>query len=215
MGIRIHKAIGYALPLNKKTKSLINDFVLNHSIENEEFEHKVYFETFDFKSFFEKKLEESKKYNNFQYQLFLMRYQENIEYNLCKNPRFLYDVFHKVQTCDDATKGLLFIPSDHTYWFRHDDMIDFNFANQGEIKTIFKPLDGTLYPYPRYEAKKLEEDWEVYDWLPKEVIQNLKPEVQLRNFIPLLLKDLLIEMNIFKNPEDIHKLQPYKAIWWG
>ena len=43
----------------------------------------------------------------------------------------------------------------------------------------------------------------------------LKPEEKYRLVVPQLLKDCITEMDIFKNEEDIHKLQPYKAEWWG
>lgn len=188
----------------------MNDFFFD---ENEsEFWIKV-LEKFDFKSFYEKKLQENKSFNNFHYKLFLMQLKEG------KNiPTCLLDIFSTVATCDDKAKGILFFPPECCkIWKRYDNIIDYHFADQGTgLKTVFKLLDCCLYPFPRYEAKAgPEEDWKTYDWLPKEVLENLKPEAQVRNYIPLLLKDLLIEMNIFKNPENIHKLQPYKAIWWS
>jgi hypothetical protein len=234
MGIRIHKAIGYGIPINKETKDLFNydedKQLIYHNNHNK----------FDFCKFAKERMALEEEHSLPWIDFFFLN--STLEKDK-DGPKFLSDIIVETGYSDGNKKGLLFIPPDYYQkWFRFSDDIDYYFEKGLMQKDIFESLEMGFFPWPRYEnltitndQGKLFGDYDISHAFgeigiikhlaegktKKEKDKNAKLEIadriskgEFRNFIPLHLVELIKLTNIFKNHDDIYRLEPTIARWW-
>lgn len=236
MGIRISKAVGYGLPLTEDNLSRVN-FTLEDYYE---FFYEDVLSTFVIDEYLEKKYPIAHDFykNNLknapenlineasmEILLFIMTFYSKDTSERKRLAKTMNECFHLVGDYDERPVGLLITHPGHMKeWKRYDDTIDYYSSpiNDSPYLTryIFEPINQGIYPYiyKEYFSEK-NNDWRILNYMEEMAIKKIEEKenkiniIDIRYFVPDMLKEILQEIKLFKNDNDIHLLKPYRAEW--
>jgi len=238
MGIRIKRAIGYGIPINEDTKHMFSDDDFIEDFYESDLANKTIEDFFKEKYVEEIKILQSGKGNLFNQTsdrldidlLFLLKYITEPETHDNFGKKYISDCISFVSPYDAPNEGFISFPPMYIkQWSSYNEPLDYAFAKTNSDGCLFVPTEDNpgraLYPFPpydildkelkfgSYDMARLANDY-LYKGIQGGIVEEFIAQGKVRNHIPASLRIILEEIKVFKDPNAIFALTPYKAEWW-